>query len=128
MPRPKLTARQTRFVEEYMIDLNASAAARRAGYSMKTAHRQGQENLQKPAIRQAIEAKQEEIANAPGAVSAEWIIGEMRKVAAGENTNTRDRLKALELLGKIQGLFVDRKEVSGRDGGPLLVEFVDPED
>ena len=37
----RLTNRQTRFVEEYLIDLNATAAAKRAGYSEKTAYAQG---------------------------------------------------------------------------------------
>lgn len=45
-----LTAKQQRFVEEYLIDLNATQAAIRAGYSAKTAGSVGHENLQKPEI------------------------------------------------------------------------------
>ncbi len=41
----KLTAKQKRFVEEYLIDLNATQAAVRAGYSVKTASEQGSQNL-----------------------------------------------------------------------------------
>ncbi|MCW3641553.1 terminase small subunit, partial [Burkholderia cenocepacia] len=52
----KLTAKQQLFVDEYLVDLNASAAARRAGYSEKTARAIGIENLQKPAIRAAVDA------------------------------------------------------------------------
>ncbi|MCW5155577.1 terminase small subunit, partial [Burkholderia cenocepacia] len=52
----KLTAKQQMFVDEYLVDLNASAAARRAGYSEKTARAIGIENLQKPAIRAAVDA------------------------------------------------------------------------
>lgn len=52
-----LTDKQARFVEEYLVDLNASAAARRAGYSEKTAGAIGRENLQKPTIRAAIDEK-----------------------------------------------------------------------
>ena len=51
----KLTPKQQRFVDEYLIDLNATQAAIRAGYSPKTARSVGQENLTKPDIQQAIE-------------------------------------------------------------------------
>lgn len=49
-----LRNKQAVFVREYLIDLNATAAAKRAGYSEKTAHVIGQENLRKPAIKEAI--------------------------------------------------------------------------
>ena len=51
---PGLNARQQRFVDEYLVDLNATAAAIRAGYSQKTAGSIGQENLKKPEIAAAI--------------------------------------------------------------------------
>jgi len=50
----KLTAKQQRFVDEYLVDLNASAAARRAGYSAKTATVIAAENLTKPNVAAAI--------------------------------------------------------------------------
>lgn len=53
-----LTGKQARFVEEYLIDLNATQAAIRAGYSKKTAQIIGFENLSKPIISSAIEAAQ----------------------------------------------------------------------
>lgn len=49
-----LTNKQRAFVREYLVDKNASAAARRAGYSTKTANRIGPENLSKPVIAEAI--------------------------------------------------------------------------
>lgn len=58
MARDALTPKQAAFVAEYLVDLNATQAALRAGYSAKTAFRIGAENLQKPAVMQAIaEAK-----------------------------------------------------------------------
>jgi phage terminase small subunit len=51
---------QRLFVAEYLIDHNAAAAARRAGYSERTARKIGQENLTKPDIRAAIEKATEE--------------------------------------------------------------------
>ncbi|MCP4996422.1 MAG: terminase small subunit [Gammaproteobacteria bacterium] len=69
----ELTAKQELFVQEYLLDLNASAAARRAGYSPKTAFRMGQENMQKPAIIEAIEkAKVERIEKIK--FDTEWVL------------------------------------------------------
>src|SRR5687768_8910928 len=47
---PSLTPRQARFVDEYLIDLNATQAARRAGYSPRSARQAGAQNLSNPAI------------------------------------------------------------------------------
>lgn len=49
-----LTDKQQRFVEEYLVDLNATQAAKRAGYSQNTAQQMGWENLSKPLIADAI--------------------------------------------------------------------------
>jgi phage terminase small subunit len=57
-PSPKsLTPKQQRFVEEYLVDLNATQAAIRAGYSAKTADAIGRENLGKPLIAAAVEVE-----------------------------------------------------------------------
>ena len=53
-----LTAKQTRFISEYLVDGNGSAAAVRAGYSQKTARAIATENLTKPAIQNALQARQ----------------------------------------------------------------------
>ena len=50
-----ITPKQQRFVDEYLIDLNATQAAIRAGYSPKTANRKGNRLLSKVDIQQAIE-------------------------------------------------------------------------
>lgn len=52
--KPKLTAKQEMFCHEYLIDLNATQAAIRAGYSKKTANKSGPENLVKPVIQKRI--------------------------------------------------------------------------
>lgn len=57
-PKPKLSPKQARFVAEYLIDLNATQAAIRAGYSPRTAYAIGAENLTKPDIAAAIMAAQ----------------------------------------------------------------------
>lgn len=50
----KLTDKQTLFIREYLIDLNASAAARRAGYSKRSSHCQGKQLMETPAVRAEI--------------------------------------------------------------------------
>lgn len=55
----KLTPKQQCFVTEYLVDLNATQAAIRAGYSEHTASAIGRENLQKPTIQAAIQAAQQ---------------------------------------------------------------------
>ena len=54
------TPKQARFVEEYLVDLNATQAAIRAGYSKKTARQVASENLTKPDIQEAIAAAQDD--------------------------------------------------------------------
>lgn len=56
----KLTPKQKAFVEEYLIDLNATQAAIRAGYSKKTAYRTGADNLIKPQIQSEIQKAMKE--------------------------------------------------------------------
>ena len=75
-----LTAKQARFVEEYLIDLNATQAAIRAGYSARTAFRIGAENLQKPAIQSAISDKQLERSQRTQ-ITADRVIREIARLA-----------------------------------------------
>ena len=56
----KLTPKQQRVVDEYLIDLNATQAAIRAGYSPKTAEQQGFQLLKKTSVSEAIEQAQQE--------------------------------------------------------------------
>lgn len=109
-----LTPKQQRFVDEYLIDLNATQAALRAGYSEKTSYSIGQENLNKPEIAKAIGSRQEKIQNKVE-VTQEWIVQEFienHKLAreAGEIPSSN---KALENLGRYLGMFKDKVEHTG---------------
>lgn len=75
----KLTPKQQAFVREYLVDLNASAAARRAGYSAKTADRTGHENLKKPEIAAAI-AEAQQARSRRTQVTADQVVEELAKV------------------------------------------------
>lgn len=68
-----LTGKQKRFVEEYLIDLNAAQAAIRAGYSKNTAYAIGHENLKKPKIAKAIARAQEQRSERTQ-IDADWVL------------------------------------------------------
>ena len=80
MAKNGLTPKQTRFVAEYLVDLNATQAAIRAGYSAKTANYQGPANLVKPSIKAAISAKQAEQLRKVN-FTAEDVLRELGRVA-----------------------------------------------
>lgn len=75
-----MTDKQKRFCEEYMIDLNATQAAIRAGYSPKTAHQTGAENLSKPVIQNCIAQLQAEQSRRTG-VNADRVVRELARIA-----------------------------------------------
>lgn len=127
----KLTAKQQRFVDEYLIDLNATQAAIRAGYSPKTAKDIGHENRTKPNISSAIEEALAVIHSAKVADATEvmqYLTGVMRgehteevlilcgdgcQSLADKSVGARERLKAAELIGKRYGIFTDKLNVEG---------------
>jgi len=70
----KLTAKQQKFCREYLVDLNATQAAIRAGYSEKTAYAIGSENLKKPEIVEALIELREELAQRPDIATPEEVL------------------------------------------------------
>lgn len=91
----KLTPKQQRFVDEYLIDLNATQAAIRAGYSPKTANRIAAENLSKPVIQAAIQQRQKKN-ETKLEISQERIIRELASIAFA---NGADFAEVIELGG-----------------------------
>ncbi|MPM95807.1 hypothetical protein SDC9_142962 [bioreactor metagenome] len=85
----KLTKKQQRFVEEYLIDLNATQAAIRAGYSTESAKEIGCENLTKPNIKEAIDREMAERSKRTG-INADRIIQELAKIAFLNPTDVID--------------------------------------
>ena len=104
MSKAKLTAKQERFCEEYLIDLNATQAAIRAGYSAKTAGTISVENMQKPLIADKI-AEMKAERSAETRIDAAYVL-EMsnqllgRCMVEGEGFNAAGAGKALDLIGK----------------------------
>ena len=79
-PAGALTSKQRRFKDEYLVDTNATKAAIRAGYSKKTARVQGGRLLLNVAIRAAIDAAQNALAEKTG-LTTEWVVERLRIVA-----------------------------------------------
>ena len=145
MSTKKLTPKQQCFIEEYLIDLNATAAAIRAGYSPRTARAIACENLAKPDIQEAI-AKAKIGRSEATKIDSDWVLREavtlyqrcIQEIKPALHPKSRRQLKddsgnllftfnaaaanrSLELVGKHVdiGAFKDRLEVSG---GISLVE------
>lgn len=74
-----LTGKQQRFVEEYLVDLNATQAAIRAGYSERTAYSIGEENLRKPEIAKALESARAEL-SARTEITQDMVLRELAKI------------------------------------------------
>lgn len=124
----KLTLKQKRFADEYIISANATAAAIKAGYSKKTARSIGQENLTKPDIKAYIDERLEKLDSEKIADQKEVLqylssvmrgeqqektlisIGEFGQEIVDIDVGAKDRLKAAELLGKRYRLFTDKIE------------------
>ena len=88
----KLTSKQTRFVAEYLTDLNGTQAAIRAGYSAKTAQEQGSRLLSNVMVAAAIEAAQQARAHRTG-VTADRVVAELALIGFA---NMADYMRATD--------------------------------
>jgi phage terminase small subunit len=85
----KLTDRQQRFVEEYLIDLNATQAAVRAGYSAKTADQQGSRMLANVKVQQAVAEQMAERSKRTG-INQDRVVMELARIAFVKMTDIVD--------------------------------------
>lgn len=101
-----LTDKQKRFCEEYVVDLNGTQAAIRAGYSEKGARVNAAKLLTKTNIQERISRLKEQRSEETG-VTAEWVVQEIKKqydIAVGYD-DSPNALKALNMLGKHAGIY-----------------------
>mgnify|MGYP004504667871 FL=1 len=145
----KLTAKQRRFCDEYLIDLNATQAAIRAGYSEKNARNIASENLAKPNIKAYIDERMAEKESQLIATQDE-VLKYLTSVLRGESQSTeivvegvgdgcseartlkkepseKDRLRAAELLGKRYGLYTDKVETDVDMALTVNIDYGDEE-
>lgn len=111
-----LTAKQQRFVEEYLIDLNATQAAIRAGYSESTAKEMGYENLTKPHIQEKIQELMAE-RSARTQITADMVLREYAKIGFSDISNylkvtTRERVVVVD---GPEGPLYDKQLLQGVD-------------
>lgn len=97
----ELTEKQKRFCEEYLIDLNATQSAIRAGYSEKTAYSIGCENLTKPEIQNYISELQEQRAK-DSCITQQKVMTELSRVAFGDIKNLFDDMGRLRDMSEIE--------------------------
>lgn len=126
----KLTTKQKRFCDEYLIDCNATQAAIRAGYSPKTANEQGSKLLNNARISNYID-EQLEILHSEKIANVQEVLEYLTAVMRGQHTeqilrlvgnsvqeittievSAKDRIRAAELIGKRYGMFKDNFNVS----------------
>ncbi len=131
----KMTNKQKRFCDEYLIDMNATQSAIRAGYSPKTAKVIGNENLSKPYVKAYIDKRLKEKEDELIA-SQDEVLRYLTSVMRGQSQSEivvvegcgdgvseakrmlkapdeRERLKASELLAKRYGILSDKVKLDG---------------
>jgi phage terminase small subunit len=108
-----LTDKQRRFVEEYLVDLNATQAAIRAGYSEKTAYSQGQRLLKNVEVAKLLSDRAANTSEKLD-LSAERVLRGLFEEATrtGEGSSHGARVSAWGLLGKYHSLFTDKIEAN----------------
>lgn len=138
----KLTDKQQRFIDEYLLDLNATRAAIRAGYSERTAQEQSSRLLSNVIISARIQERKQEL-SIKTQLTQEWVLENLKDVVeksmqavevekwdyedkcmvgTGEYVfDSKGANRALELIGKHLGMFKDRLEMSGA----VAVKIVD---
>ena len=123
-----VTDKQKRFCDEYLIDLNATQAAIRAGYSKKTAYSIGVENLKKPEIKSYIDEQLKKMQD-ESIAKADEVLKYLTSVMRGESRSQvviatplgaervdkppeeKDKLKAADMLGKYYALYTEKSKV-----------------
>ena len=136
----RLTIKQKRFVDEYIISANATDAAIKAGYSKRTAKSIGAENLTKPDIVNALREKEREIQSKKIAKQEE-VLEYLTSILRNEQTqqtligvgkgvqaitdielSAADKIKAAELIGKRFGMWTDKVDL---DIKPIIIDGAD---
>lgn len=100
-----LTAKQQMFVKEYLVDLNATQAAIRAGYSARTAGQIGDEILKKPEIASAVQAAMDSRSQRTE-ITADYVLSGIQEIAE----------RCLQRVPVMEGRGEDRRQATDEDG------------
>lgn len=132
MAKGKLTAKQEQFCAEYLVDLNATQAATRAGYSKRTANEQGARMLAKASIQEHVQklmAKRSERTE----LTVDKVLKDIEhtRELALDAKQLGVATKNSELQGRHLAMFTDKLAHTGEDGGPVKIsitkEYAGPE-
>ena len=115
----QLNTKQMNFCNQYLKDFNATKAAIRAGYSEKSAYSQGHDLLKIPEISENIKAISQSNFKSIG-LDVERIIAEIASIAFSDDSSTKEKLHALEVLLKYQDLIKDEDS----EDNTFTVEFI----
>ncbi len=102
-----MTPKQERFVQEYLIDLNATQAAIRAGYSKKTAEQGAAQLLRNIKVARAI-AEAQAIRAQKAGMNEQWVLDGLKEIAEDKSASVAARVTAYTNIGKHFGMFVER--------------------
>lgn len=116
-----LTDKQKRFCEEYLIDLNATQAAIRAGYSSKTAEQTASRLLRNVKVQEYIAKRQKELSRSTE-ITQERVIKELALIAFSNNADYAHVVEK-KLQVEAGGTLVD---VLDKDGNPVMYRTVEP--
>jgi phage terminase small subunit len=152
-PAANLGPRQERFVEEYLLDVNAKQAAIRAGYSPKTAEVQGSRLLSNAKVKRAIAARMAERSKRTE-VTSDYVLSKIQgtiercsqaepvldrkgepvmtqtpegELAPAYTFNAAGVLKGCELLGRHLGMFTDKLEVEDKRKKSPMMDMTEDE-
>lgn len=103
-----LTAKQQKFLDEYLVDFNATEAAKRAGYSHASAHTTGWRLLRNAEISENVNRRIEMYS-----MGANERLATLSDIARATEEKASDRIRAIELLGKLAGDYTEKVEHSG---------------
>lgn len=121
MAEKKLTPRQERFVQEYLIDLNATAAGGRAGYKNTDS---GRQLVTKSHVLNAVRVEKEKRAKRMN-VTQDYVLERLQLEAERdeESSSHAARVSALNLLGKHLGMFVDKQNIDINAQGEVVFRW-----
>jgi phage terminase small subunit len=120
--RDALSYRQRRFCEEYVLDFNGSAAVIRAGYSPNYPDRQAHVLLKNKGIARYVDHLQMSKESKIQSINPEYLIQKLTEIMNRPGIRAADELRAIEMAMKHLGMFIDRTEITGKDGDAIRIE------
>lgn len=120
--RRALSPRMRTFCEEYVVDFNATAAAIRAGYAQAYADRQAYALTHHDGCIAFIDYLSSSKESKIVSISPDYVIQKVTEIVTKEGSKDGDKLRGLELLARHLGMFIDRQEITGRDGEAIQIE------